>query len=363
MKILFIVDDFSGGAGNIVQLLATEYAKSDEVTVLLLNVHSDPRYCCENVVFKCVYENEKPIGSLKVFKFLLSCIKNVISETTPDVVLSFVTNNNILTGLALMHTKIPFVVCERNSPLMIEKLKFPWEQLLPISYGRADAVSVQFEIFSSLRKGRYKKKCVVTPNYIMSPPMTKQIRSSVDSHTIKFVSFGRLVENKQFDEMISIFKEIHSKYENSELHIYGQGPLKDQLERIIQSSGMSNSIFLEGQIDNIYEVLCDSDIYLMTSKHEGFPNALSEAMAVGVPSVSYCCHEGIRELTDYGNRGLIADLGNQKQFVESVVSLIKDNELYRKISIRSREVSKIYDMIHVKETWDLCISKAVNKRK
>lgn len=363
MKFLFVVDDFSGGAGNIVQLLATEYAKREEVTILLLNVHSEPRYSCENVFFKCVYENEKPSGSLKVFRFLLRCIKNVISETTPDVVLSFVTNNNILTGLALLDTKIPLVVCERNSPKMIEKLKFPWEQLLPISYGRADAVSVQFEIFSTLRKGRYKKKCVVTPNYIMSPPQMKEISSSLDSHTIKFVSFGRLVENKQFDEMISIFKEIHSKYGTSELHIYGQGPLKNQLEQIIQSSGMSNSIFLEGQIDNIYEVLCNSDIYLMTSKHEGFPNALSEAMAVGVPSVSYCCHEGIRELTDYGKRGLIADLGNRKQFVESVISLIKDNDLYRKISMSSREVSKIYDMIHVKATWDLCINKAMSRRK
>lgn len=359
MTIVFVVDDYSGGAGNIVQLLATKYAETDDVSVLLTHQTTSKRYACNGVKFIELPAAQKPAGSLPKVIYQVKWIRARIKELNPDVVISFVTLNSVFTCLGQLHTHLPIIACERICPADLH-LKFPWDRLMHIAYKRADVLTVQFGEFVPLYNGKYMDKCMVTPNYVAKPD---RIWKAHDREIKRFVSCGRLNASKQFDLMIDMFAEIHREVTNTELFIYGRGPYEERLRKHIESAGLSDAVFLKGYTNDTYGVLCDSDVYLMSSISEGFPNALSEAMAVGMPSVSFRCNKGIDELADYGRRGAVVPLNDKKAFVSAALQLCEDSALCAEYSRNAREASDVYSMEVVKKTWDDCIAAAIEKRK
>ena len=359
MKITFVVDDYAGGAGNIVQLLATEYAKTDDVSVLLTNQKSEKRYECKNVNFFELTADEKPKGALNVVKYQAKWIKSKLKVIEPDVVISFLTLNTVFTVLGRLPKQLPLVACERICPSDLN-LKFPWNALMRISYRRADALTVQFKEFVSLYGGRYTEKCFVTPNYIAKPDRFWNERNEA---VTRFISCGRLNASKQFDLLIDMFAEIHKSNPKTELFIYGRGPHEERLKKQIADAGLSDAVFLKGYTNDTYGVLCDADIYLMSSKSEGFPNALSEAMAVGMPSIAFRCNKGIDELADYGRRGKVVDANDKEAFVAAALELCGDREQRAEYSKNAKEVFEVYSLDKVKKTWDECIEKAIAHRK
>ena len=360
MKILFVVDNYMGGAGNIIQMLATEYAKIDEVTVLLTHKTVEKRYECPGVKFVELEAKDKPKNGIFGFPYQLIWIKKRIKEEKPEVIISFLTENSVFVCLGQMRSSIPIIACERINPL-IAKWKFPWSYLIKKAYDRADLLTVQFDEFTRLWNGRYRDKCKVTPNYVATPAIFKDISNT--GGVKRLVSCGRLNESKQFGMLIEMFEEIHRKNPNTELKIYGQGPYKENLENKIRELGLEDSAMLAGYTTDTYGVLCDADIYLMPSKNEGFPNALSEALAVGLPSVSFRCHKGIDELLDNGKRGVVVNLNDRQAFIDAVLDLCSNAQKCGEYSKNAKDVSAIYSMENIKAIWDECIKIAIEKRK
>ncbi len=358
MKILFVVDNYMGGAGNIIQLLATEYAKTESVSVLLTHKTIEKRYECPGVKFVTLDAKDKPSG-INGFIYQTKWVKKQIKLEKPDIIISFITGNSIITCLGNIHSKIPIIACERINPL-IANWKFPWNVLVRMAYNRADLLTVQFDDFVKLEGGRYVNKCRVTPNYIATPDRVKNLDKK--GEITHLISCGRLSDSKQFDVLLDMFAEIHKANPKTELKIYGHGPHKERLEQQIKDLGLEGAAMLAGYTTDTYGVLCDSDVYLMTSKNEGFPNALSEAMAVGLPSVSFRCNGGVDVLADYGRRGIVVPLNDKDAFIKATLDLCTDREKYEKISKNAREVCEVYSMPKVKAIWDECINEAIAKR-
>ncbi|MBQ8320988.1 MAG: glycosyltransferase [Clostridia bacterium] len=358
MKILFVVDNYMGGAGNIIQLLATEYAKTEDVSVLLTHKTIEKRYECPGVKFIELDANDKPTG-FRVFPFQVKWVRKRVKEEKPDIVISFITQNSIMLCLGQLKSTVPIIACERINPL-VATWKFPWNYLLRKAYDRADLLTVQFDEFRKLCNGRYIDKCRVTPNYIATPDKVKDI--SQKGEITRFVSCGRLNDSKQFDVLLDMFAEIHKANPKTDLKIYGHGPHKERLEQQIKDLGLEGTAMLAGYTTDTYGVLCESDIYLMSSKNEGFPNALSEAMAVGLPSVSFRCNGGVDVLADYGRRGIVVPLNDKDAFVKEALNLCADREKYEKISKNAKEVCEVYSIPKVKAIWDECIREAIRKK-
>lgn len=359
IKILFVVDDFSGGAGNIVQILATEYAKKkNEVTIVLMNKHSKPRYSTNGIkVIDFKDEND----SLKNIIVIINNIRKIINSQNPNIVISFIHNNNALVGISLLGTKIPLIVSERGNPLKITP-KFPWNFLRKVAYKRAELVSVLFDNFKTFDNNSYQNKAIVTPNPVMPPLYMKDGRESPPNHKkIRFVSFGRLAKIKRFNLMIEIFSIIHRKHPNSELYIYGDGREKEELLALIGKLNLESAVILKGSTTEVYENLVEADIYLMTSKQEGFPNALCEAMAVGIPSVSFKCHNGLSEIVDNEENGFLIEDGHVEKFCSAIDLLISNKELYLKISENSKKIVEKYSIDKVLKVWDEFIEEAILK--
>lgn len=359
MRIALVADDFHGGTGNIVQLLAQNFKRDHEISIVLTNKHSDPRYDLSGMKIYSmnlsVSGKNKIVGIIRSVKSLGNVLEKQIKA---DLIISFIDNNNTMVCLSQLFNKTPIIVSERSNPLVIFP-KSPWDKLRRIAYKRANVVTVQFDAFKGFDGGRYINKTRVTSNIVDKPQSVKQ-----DYHceTVKFVTMGRLAGIKRMGLMIELFAEALKRCPNIELHIYGDGPEKGKLEALIKERKLFDKVFLEGYCNDVHKTLCEHDVYLMTSRQEGFPNSLSEAMAVGLASVSFACHDGIVELAQDGQAGYIADEGDKEDFVDKMVKLACDEALRKSLAEKTVNICDIYASKNVMEQWQECIYAAINKK-
>lgn len=359
MKILIIVDDFAGGAGNIVQLLARKLMdKGNEVSVFLTYKHSSPRYDLDGVNIFNV--NVSIISGNKILKMkrMVDVFKRIIEASGCELVISFLDNNNSLACLALWNKEIPVIVSERSNPLSIFP-KFPWNYIRRIAYKRADAVTVQFDGFRKFDGNRYLKKCFVTHNIIEKPEITKE---NWDEKIISFVSLGRYASIKRYELMIQLFGRFAQGKENVALHIFGNRIVNDDLGDEIKRADVTGKVFLHNEISNVHEELVKHSVYLMTSLQEGFPNALCEALAVGLPAVVIRCHDGIAKLVRNGENGYCVPEGDEEKFVNAMENITHNLEERKKMGDRSRQIAGQYNEETVMKEWEVCIEKVIKNR-
>ncbi len=358
MKLLLIVDAFRGGAGNVMQILAGELCRrGHEITLLLLNGAIDPPkhdLTGVRVIEYPLVQNEPaktPIGRLFRFK---KAVKRLIREYAPDAVLSFLTEYNCLTAWTV-GGKIPLVISERNNPFQ-EKAKPQWEYLRKRYYQKADRLVVQCSQFADFYGDKMQEKIRVIPNPILTPV---EVCASHPTEEIRLISMGRLFHQKNFPWMIEAMRRIHAQNPACTLKIYGSGIDEAALRSLIEEKQVGAFVTLAGVTDTPHAVLAKSDIYLMTSDYEGFPNALSEAMAVGLPSVSRLCHEGLRDLVDDGVNGYLTDPADMDAFVERVLTLAADRDLRRHMGEHARAVAVHYGVAGIVDRFEATICEAV----
>lgn len=350
-KILFFVDDYSGGAGNVVQILANEFYKHQnlEPVVALVNHHSK-----KYKLNRSIKTIENNLSSNKTKNILLwfwrniKSIRNIVSEIQPDIIISFLDNINTNVCLSLFFNRsIPIFVSERNNTLTL-KPEGKYRYLRPLAYRRANLISVQFEIFKDFLP-RLKKKMFVTPNPVLQP---SNIKNNYElSNPINFITCARLAPQKQLDKMIFLFDKINKKYPDSRLTIYGEGKERDSLAKLIKQLNLENNIKLAGAAKGIYKVLAESDIYLMTSKDEGFPNSVCEAMAVGVPVIGFECHKGLAEIIISNENGILVEPDNISQMLDGIDRLIQDSKLRKKLGENSKKITSKYSVENIAKMW------------
>lgn len=359
MKLLLIVDDFQNGAGNVAQLLALEWVKQGkQVTMLLTDCTSKPRYNLEHI--NLLYFNFERIFGNKVARLckMVLGMRRIMEESGElDLVLSFLDYNNTVAGLALWNKKIPFIASERNNVLELIP-PFPWNLLRRIAYYRADLITVQFAVFKTFDKGRFTGKCRVTPNIIKLPD---KVKGQWDENRVSFVALGRLTKRKRIELLIEMFAKIAECTNYTELHIWGQGPEEQTLKAIIKEKHLEGRVFLEGYTEHVHEVLLASDVYLMASDQEGFPNSLSEAQAIGIPAIAMACHEGIREIVDDGKSGFVIPKNDCELFVDKMKLLASDRGLRISMGNHASRIVERYSREKILNIWEECMNEALKR--
>lgn len=353
MKILWLVDDYSGGAGNVAQLLTRELAKrGHNVTLLLTNCHTEPKYDMASVNCAQYTMNRKKTDNfLTWFRSIANRLRNYIAENDYDVVVSFLDVINIVTAFSLMNCKMPLIVCERSNPLII-KPKFPWNVLRYPAYQRANRVSVQFHAFSKLCHGAFKNKAFVTPNPIINPNMVPCAPYESGSRCVRIVTAARLEPVKQFPLLIEMFYELHAKISNIDLTILGDGTQREALQDMIDAKHLNSCIHMPGSTKEVIGKLVGYDIYVMTSQQEGFPNSLCEAMSVGLPCVAFECHQGLRDLIDDGINGFLVPQNDVIVMQTKLEALISDESLRKKIGNNAVKIVDKYSMDNIVTLWE-----------
>ncbi|UWR09352.1 glycosyltransferase family 4 protein (plasmid) [Ruegeria sp. B32] len=339
----------AGGAERVVMLLANHWvAQGHEVHIISFDAPDAPIYfdVPPTVALHRLDLSHPGLGPLRVLRRLMA-LRRVLVKIEPDTLISFLTKNNVLALLSTWGRSIHTVVCERNNPMRQEANSL-WGRLLARLYPLADAIVMQTRAsLVCLPKG-VESAAFVIPNPIETPTALPP----EESEPKILVAVGRLVSQKGFDLLIDAFAPIQDEFSDWQLKIFGDGPLRDSLASRISACGGSERIFLAGQTDTPGAWIREGHAFVLSSRFEGFPNVLGEAMAAGMPVVSFDCPFGPAEMVTDGVDGLLVPDGDVEELANALRRLLSNRDFRAKLANEARKSSARFTVPRVAAQWD-----------
>ena len=350
----------AGGAERVASLLCNAWAdKGSEV--LLIPTFSgggecvfplDKRVRIEYLADRAGSSTLRPLQLIK--RFL--CLRDVIRSFAPNVVVSFLTNLNVIALIATVGLRVPVIVSERTYPPAHKVGRF-WSLSRRLTYWRAKRVVVQTE----RAKVWIDAKCpgaqaAVVPNPVVWPLSTGEPAVCPGRYVIDGRQFvlgvGRLSPEKGFDRLIAAFAAFAGEAPDWDLVILGEGNERKALEAQRDALGCHDRVHLPGRVGNVGSWYERAGLYVLSSHFEGFPNTLLEAMAYGLPTVSVDCATGPRDIIRHGIDGLLVDKGVETNKLGKILSgVIHDEAMRRAMAIRALEVRERFSLERIVTLW------------
>lgn len=176
----------------------------------------------------------------------------------------------------------------------------------------------------------------------------------------RVIAVGRLDYQKSFDRLIQVWELVCRQTEDWVLDIYGQGEWKEMLQQMIDERGLGERCHLRGTTNNIWKEYAESDMIVMTSHYEGLPMVMIEAMACGLPAVSFDFKCGPKDVIQQGVNGYCVKDGDIAGMAEAIVKVVKDDELRQALSREARKVAKKYSEESVMQKWQMLFDNLVS---
>ena len=172
-----------------------------------------------------------------------------------------------------------------------------------------------------------------------------------DCSAKRVVAVGRLDYQKGFDRLIMAWEKVRESMPDWRLDIFGQGEWKDMLQKMIDERGMQNCVRLNDPTKNIGEEYAESSMLVMSSNYEGFPMVMIEAMACGLPAVSFDFQCGPKDIIRHGVNGLLVKNGDIQGLADAMMKLMGDEALRKQMSVEARLVTETYSEEKVMGKW------------
>jgi GalNAc-alpha-(1->4)-GalNAc-alpha-(1->3)-diNAcBac-PP-undecaprenol alpha-1,4-N-acetyl-D-galactosaminyltransferase len=276
-------------------------------------------------------------------------IRRTVQAIEPDAVLSFLTQTNIITVLATRGLGVRTVISERNDP-RLQRHRPRVEFLRRIVYGRADVVTANSKgALDALQAFVPREKLAFLPNPLMKSASTE----AIDYGAPTVVTVGRLVEQKGIDVLLAAWAKVAAALPDWRLAIVGGGPLEDELKASARDLGIEGSVGWHGQVSDPFPFLRGAQFFVLTSRFEGTPNALLEAMSFGLPAVVSDASPGPCELIGTGDdaAGLIVPVDNPEATAEAIIRVAQDETLRRRLGLNARERASAHEADQAIEVW------------
>lgn len=172
-----------------------------------------------------------------------------------------------------------------------------------------------------------------------------------DCSAKRVIAVGRLDYQKSFDRLIQVWEKVHQQMPDWRLDIFGQGEWQEMLQGMIDERGLQETVKLNRPTKNIGQEYSESSMIVMSSHYEGFPMVMIEAMACGLPAVSFDFKCGPRDIIKEGENGLVVKDGDIDGLAEAMVRLMKDDELRKRMGENARKVVEKYSEDRVMGLW------------
>lgn len=288
-------------------------------------------------------------------------VRRTILKSEPDVVVSFIDRVNIVTLISLIGTRIPTVVSERIHPAY-NPIERAWLILRRLVYPLADVVTVQTtEGADWLRRSMRLTNPVVVPNAVREPDdLGDGILSAVVPRPF-VLAIGRLEEQKGFDLLLDAFRRTGLTEKGWHLVVLGEGPERQALQKQADLLGMHQTVSFPGFV-KVGPWLRAAEIFALSSRFEGFPNALLEAMQMGRACVSFDCPSGPKDLISNGENGLLVPPKDVVALSDAIRMLASDTEFRKRLALEAQAVSQRFSAASVYGRWTKVIDAAVQMR-
>lgn len=364
-KIAFHLNNLEqGGAERVVTNLAAQFAKEGYEVLIATEMFGDNEFLIDEKVKRVhVGLTDKDEGKSRITKYFLRIkyLKKFLKNEKPDVVLAFAHKANYRALMAAIGMNIPIIISVRTDPVghydaITDKFLIPL--LFPRAAGCVFQTEGQREFFAPLLQENSK--------IILNPINDKYIGVSAPVKRTKVVvQSGRIVDFKNQPMLIQAFIEVHKKHPDYILEIYGgdsKDGTKEILDDIIQKNAAEDYVMLMGASDSLEEDLLDAELFAFSSDWEGLPNALLEAMALGLPIVATDCPcGGPRTVIEDGVNGLLIPIKNQKALEEGISKLIENPKLGETLGENARKISEIANTKAIFKQWKDYIEEVCTK--
>lgn len=272
---------------------------------------------------------------------------NVIRHEKPDAILAFMEPANFFAIIcaffagALDRT----LVSVRSDPDKMTRMR---RFFIGLFYNwAAKVVVVSSEIGRKLQQKYWIRsaKIAFIPNGIEQAINKEALRED------RYVAVGRLCVEKGYDLLIKAYAKAVQSGIEAPLHIFGDGALKDDLRRWIKQEGVEGKVFLRGEVADVQYELAQSKVFLMSSRVEGWPNALLEAMSAGCACVSFNCETGPKELIEHEKSGLLVSPNDINEMAAQMVRVMSDSVLQARLSAEAKIRAQSFDINDIAFRW------------
>lgn len=345
MKILMVNRRLSvGGAERVMTLLANGMVKKNIRVDMIVLQNMERTYSVSDKVQLIQFDFDRYNPVFKAIKRIKE-MRSVIKNGNYDYVISFLHIVNFYTLIAGFGNK-NIVISERNDPGTNKELsiRLGRKLLYPFAYKVVFQTETAKKFFSSA----IQNKSAIIPNPINDniPPVYNGEREK------KIVAVGRFVPQKNFKMAIDAFKLLYNEYPDYKLIIYGEGSLREELEKHIKENNLEECVLLPGFQKDIIEKIKKASIYISSSDFEGISNSMLEALAMGLPSVCTDCPVGGAAMMIKNNEnGILVPVGDTKALYEGMKKIIEDKEFADKLSENAVKIREEYSLENICEQW------------
>ena len=354
MKIFFLVASLgSGGAERVVSLLSNKLVEQGHDIGIVCLKYND--------IYYNLNQDVKVVLAMKQTKNRLTEIlwlRKYIKKEKPDVVIPFTEGVYCFTILALLGTGIPIIASERLDPASMSKTRKVLKRLL-LPY--VDWMVVQTQSIKEYFPKNIQDKTTVIFNPVnddVFKPSSAIIEKAGKLN--RLISVGRLYPQKNQQMLIQAFARVADLFPEWQLVIYGEGPLRAELEDLVSSLCLQDRVLLPGRTENVIEELRKSQIICLSSYYEGMSNTMIEAICVGLPIVTTKV-SGTENLINDGENGFLIENNNEVSFAEKIAELMSSSILRKRMSINNQQFVRLFNIDNIINEWIQLINKVINK--
>ncbi len=355
-RLTFVIHKISaGGAEKVLTLLANELCKKGwSVTLLTFDSGREPPFFelhsqIRHLHLSLMREQGSWWKAVKVHLMRPWILRRTIRKSRPDAVISFIDLMNILTLVATIGLNIPVIISERGNPEFSLMGKF-WILLRQRVYRRCACLVVQTQAVRSFFSTSVQNKSRIIPNPVLVPCVDSDLETEKSSKTV--LAMGRLCEDKGFDLLLKAFVPLSKKFPDWILEVWGEGEQRQLLEGLCDQLGLREKVRFPGLAQEHYKTLSRADIFVLSSRTEGFPNVLGEAMACGLPVVSFDCRSGPSEMIRDGVNGLLVPPANVPALTSAMEQLMTSVELRKRLGEEAQKITERYSLNKIVGEWE-----------
>ncbi len=351
-KICFISHGLEGGGMERALVSLANYFAEKNHQIAIINIYRTGVFFDLNPSIKLIWPQFDRNNKLFYVIRLIPYLRREIINFKPDSILSFGETFNAYSVLATRFLKTRVILTNRMWPTL--RLRIPQTVANWILYRFADGVIAQTQAAKEIIKTKSPNKYItVIPNAVQ--PINTKLKPSKN----QIVSVGRLSEAKGHIILIKSFALL--KNNDWTLHLVGDGPQKQNLHEETVKSGLSGKVVFHGHLKDFSNILSESDVFVLPSFNEGFPNALLEAMSVPLTCVSSNCIAGPSDIIEHGRNGFLFEPGNVNKLACILEQLINDSNLRKEMAAEAFKVRDTFNFNKIAEKYlDFILGDQIN---
>lgn len=353
MRMTFITHDLGGGGAERVLSVVANYGaeRGHAVTIITTSsapasfaLHPNIRHTGLGLAGVSGNIRTAVVANLRRW----AALRRAVVESRPHVVISFSLQSNVLTVLATRGFGVPVVICE-HTDLRRFRAGAMWRTLQLMTYPLADAVTCLTPNLLDDMRPLVGDRGYLLPNPIALPPDPARVPVLPSGKLL--LAMGRLHPVKGFNSLLRAFARLSRKHGDWHLLILGEGSERARLQQLIATLGLEGRATLYGHVSDPFPILRRAALFALSSSREGFPMALCEAMACGVPAVSFDCPSGPNYIIRNGYDGLLVPPGDEQALSRSIERLMIDDDERRRLGARARDVVDRFSVEAVLGMW------------